>query len=119
MSATQTSIAAYAHIDATERNRVADYLLSRTIDMRLTTDRQIATALDIPCGQVSPRRAELIEHKYFAYGVWWMPALMPKVYDRVTRNSVQSWCMVIYTGEDMPTMKIKTIDFISRLKNNL
>ena len=116
MSATQTSINAYAHIDATERQRVAAFLLQRTIEMRLTTDRQIATALKIPCGQVSPRRQELIKHKYFAYGVWWMPALMPNVYDRETRNTVQSWCLVIYTGEDMPTMKSKTIDFISKLK---
>jgi hypothetical protein len=116
MSATNTSIRAYAHVTGTQTQQYGAYLMQRTIDMRLTTDREASKALNTPCGQISARRWELIEQKYFAHGVYWMPALMPNKYDAVTGNTVQSWAMVVFTGEDMPTMKAKTVEFITKLK---
>jgi hypothetical protein len=116
--ATQTSIESYALVSGTQTQRVAEYLLQRTFDMRLTTDRDISIALQIAESTAAARRNDLVECKYFAHGVYWIPAQMPNRYDRVTSRKVQSWCMVVYTGEDMPTMKEKTVRFISKLLNN-
>lgn len=114
---TKTSKQAYATANlTTQRETVAAFLLERTFDMRLTSDREISEATGIPLSQVPARRHELFETRYFAHGVWWIPAQMPTRYNRQTGRSSQTWCMVVFTGEDILTMKKKTIEFISILK---
>lgn len=116
---TTTSKQAYYQTDlSTQRETVAAFLLQRTFDMRLTSDREISEATGVPLSQVPARRSELFESRYYAHGAWWIPAQMPTRYNRQTGRSSQTWCMVIFTGEDVLTMKRKTIEFISQLKLN-
>ena len=115
---TQTSKDAYCHTNlTTQREQVAEYLLQRTFAGRLTSDSCIAAALDIPSGRVSARRNELFETRYFAHGVWWIPAQMADKYDRHTGCTVQTWSMVIYSQDgNMLDMKRDTIQFITKFK---
>lgn len=114
---TATSKAAYCHTDLnTQREQVAAFLLQRTFDMRLTSDREISEATGIPLSQIPARRSELMRFKYEAHDKMWMPALMPNRYSRATGRTCQTWAMVVFTGEDILTMKQKTIDFITKLK---
>ncbi len=114
---TQTSKSAYAQTDlTTQREQVAAYLLKRTIEMRLTSDRDISEATGIPLSQIPARRNELFESKYFAHGVYWIPAMMPTRYNRVTKRTCQTWAMVVFTGEDLTTMKQRTIEFLKQIQ---
>jgi len=115
---TQTSKAAYYHINLTaQREQVAAYLLERTFAGLPISDNGIAAALDIPSGRVSARRNELFKTRYFAYGVWWIPAQMHDKYDRHTGCTVQTWSMVIYSDDgNMLDMKRETILFITNFK---
>lgn len=97
---TKTSKDSYNALQpATMRDNVAAYLLQRTIQMRTTTDKEVAAALGIPAATVSARRPEIYENPYLAYGWYWVPKLMPNKYDRQTRRTVQCWGMVAWVPE--------------------
>lgn len=114
---TATSKQSYATNDVTnQREQVAAFLLQRTFAGRLTSDKDVERETGIPANLVSARRNELFESRYFAHGVFWIPAMMPDKRDRVTGNRVNAWAMVVFTGEDMITMKRKTVEFITKIK---
>jgi len=115
---TETSKAAYTSVNlTTQREQVAEYLLKRTFAGLPISDNGIAAALNIPSGRVSARRKELFKTRYFAYGVWWIPAQMHDKYDRHTGCTVQTWSMVIYQDDgNMLDMKRETIKFITKFK---
>ena len=115
---TQTSKSAYYHTNlTTQRERVAEYLLQRTFAGRLTSDKDVERATGIPAALVSARRNELFETRYFAHGVWWIPAQMANRYDRQTQCTVQTWAMVIYSQDgNMLDMKRDTLNFITKFK---
>lgn len=94
---TRTSKDSYAALQpAIMRDKVAAYLLQRTIQMRTTTDKEVANALGSTAAAVSARRPEIYETPYFAYGWQWVPELMPVKYDRQTKRSVNTWSMVVW-----------------------
>jgi len=94
---TKTSKDSYNALQpATMRDKVAAYLLQRTIEDKQTTDKEVAAALGIPEGRVSARRPEIYESPYLAYGWYWVPELMPVKYDRQTRRTVNTWSMVVW-----------------------
>lgn len=115
---TATSKQAYANNPGliTQRERVGEYLLQRTLDGRMSSDSDVANALGIPAGTVSARRNELFESRLVAFGMEWIPAMMVDKLDRATRQTVATWCMVIFHGDDVLTAKRRTIEFISQLK---
>ena len=115
---TATSKAAYANNPGliTQRERVGEYLLQRTLDGRMSSDNDAARDLVIPAGTVSARRNELFESRIIAFDMEWIPAMMVDRLDRATGQTVATWCMVIYQGDDVLTAKRRTIEFISQLK---
>lgn len=114
---TATSKAAYTNNPGliTQRERVAQYLLQRTLDGRMSSDNDVANALGIPAGRVSARRDELFENRIIAFDMEWIPAMMVDRLDRATGQRVSTWCMVIYHGDDVLTAKRRTIEFITSL----
>lgn len=115
---TQTSKAAYCHTNlTTQRQMVAEYLLQRTFAGLPTSDKDVERATGIPANRVSARRDELFKFRYFAHGVWWIPAQMANRYDRQTQCTVQTWAMVIYSQDgNMLDMKRETLIFLTNYK---
>ena len=115
---TPTSKEAYTTTDlTTQREQVAEYLLQRTFAGLPTSDKDVERATGIPANRVSARRDELFETRYFAHGVWWIPAQMANRYDRQTQCTVQTWSMVIWIeGGNLLDMKRDTLNFITNYK---
>jgi len=97
MSATQTSKAAYIHVNGSQTRLIGLALLSRTRAGLRSSDSDIARITGLPESRVAARRNDLIFEPMFEDGYFWRPYLFqtPR-FDRATGNHVQVWAMIIY-----------------------
>jgi hypothetical protein len=128
---TKTSKDSYNALQpATMRDKVAAYLLQRTLQMRTTTDKEVAEYLGVPEGRVSARRNELLgpfvdakgkqkRKPFFCYGWEWRPELMPVKYDRQTKRKVNTWSMVVWLPDsNLLERKKLTLKILEQLRND-
>lgn len=97
MSATQTTIQAYAHVSGTCTEMVGHALLHRTRKGLRSSDSDIADLTGFTESFVSARRNDLFKMPLYSDGFHWIPFLFQRTrYNPETRRSVQVWAMRIY-----------------------